>query len=185
MLNKIFVDLDSTINNFVDVWISQINSRYNKNFSHSDLTEYHPFPNNPEYFDIFLKDDMYQYVEPLKNCDVFLNQLYSFTDNVYILSATYDGLTESKMRHINKYFPNIPVILSKRDKHLYTDKHSVLIDDGFHNIKGHVDINDGVGILFNHENRYYYNRDLYTHDNLYRVSNYEQIIEILDFEFNI
>jgi 5'(3')-deoxyribonucleotidase len=190
---RVFVDLDSTLNNLGDVWIEWANSKYNRNYTVDDILHWDwfkwEFGDDAYSFltkDIFEqdtvrpKDGSYEFVEKLK--------VLFGGENVYIISNTPKDFYDSKSKYIHRHYDiNKDNIIFTKDKYLYTHN-GVLIDDHIDNVVEHCYFNKNIGILYAYKwNDYIENPHVKIDFNkyskikhiLHRKNNYEDILKFL------
>lgn len=151
---KIYLDYDSTLVNFVDVWIDLINEKTEDQISLDEITLFHhPILSKHDW--LFLKYPIYDHVIPFDGAIDFVQTLQKHHDVTILTHITDPDGGLVKIPHIRKYFGDVPIICTGDHKHLFTGD-GLLIDDGIHNIQGHVSTHNTPAILFNHLNRYNY-----------------------------
>jgi 5'(3')-deoxyribonucleotidase len=145
-MNKIFLDLDMTLNDMSYVWCRHLGIK----------------PLDVEYFGwvrdaIGLEADawwaqpgVYDNILPLPGSQEFVNKL-QHTFEVKIITHTHGGQNPSeKDKWIKTYFG-----LSKEDiihagEKWHHTRGAILVDDCPRHVLDHMRINDGKGIIFNH-----------------------------------
>jgi len=183
---KVFIDYDSTLVDFLDKWILYINDTEGTNISIDDVTYWEYFRdlnvNTKKYFINRVPYSSGKYCTiPLDGAVEFFKNINSLYDTT-ILTVTRDEVNkELKNQHIYKHF-NTSKIIHESYKVKYAtdedDKPNVLIDDKLETCLSWI-ANGGVAILFNHNNRYKYNTYKVGVKNLFYVSNYDEILPIL------
>jgi len=183
---KVFVDYDSTLVDFLDKWISYINDTEGTNISIDDVTYWDYFRdlkvNAKKYFIKKVPYSSGKYcATPLDGAVEFFKTVNSLYDAT-ILTITRDEVNkELKNQHIYKHFNTSKTIHESHKVKYATDengKPNVLIDDKLETCLSWV-ANGGVAILFNHNNRYKYNTYKVGFKDLFYVSNYDEILPIL------
>jgi hypothetical protein len=176
---KIFLDYDSTLVNFTDTWVKLINELTNDKIQLHEVDRWgHPILEKHTW--LFFDYDIYSHVTPFAGAVDFVRYLHENHD-LTILTHTYSqNNMERKRAHIHQYFgADINIIQTATDKHLFTEG-GILIDDGWHNVKGHLENTNEIGILFNFENRYAYVPKTVMHWKLYHMTDYQHIIDLIE-----
>lgn len=156
-MKNIYIDLDSTLCNF----ISGINNEINRilglaiPIQDSDIISYDYYQKQfGEWVkSIWSSKGFYNNIIPFEGAVDFINIL-KLKYNVIIITSSAKQIELEKEQFVYKYFGNLEVIHS-HNKYEYT-KNSILIDDYIKNIAEHTFRNDSPGILFNFKNRYPY-----------------------------
>lgn len=166
-MKKIGLDLDSTLNNLIDVWVDLYNTDYNDNLK--------SFSNWNNHNDVKPECGMkiYDYLNILGlfyNLDIakdardvveFLSKHYE----LYIVTAYIPETCMDKVKWVKKHLPNFNtknIVFINKKNILNLD---YLIDDGPHNIEEF----NGVGIVYDR----LYNR--YLGDDYPRVKNWKDV----------
>lgn len=174
---KIYLDYDSTLVNFIDVWVDQINIQTEDTISLDEINQFHhPILGKHDW--LFMEYNIYNHITPFEGAIDFVNSLCRHHD-VTILTHTLSELGATwKRNHIDEYFGDIKAIFTDQPKHIFSND-GILIDDGIHNVIGHVLNSENHAILFNFDNRYSYipSRDLQR--NISYLSDYKAILNLL------
>ena len=175
---NIYVDLDNTLVPLLESWLDIINSKEGTT---------HLVESVQKYNEDFLLDSLkyledgtvYDSIEPFRGAVEFLQELQKY-GSVHILSASLGTVSDNKKREFcAKWFPNVPFISSTGKKENNVKDFSVLIDDCFQNTYSFVKSSNGVAIMYNNNNRYLYNTQIFRHARFYSVFTYEQILDTL------
>lgn len=135
----ILVDMDDTIENLCDAWVTYLNNKYNLSVSTSDITEWEmtsafPSLSKTKIYEPLHNKDFWYTITPKEDAQIYLKRLVEEGYNVFICTSTnYDVSTYKMDAIIGRYFPFIDwkQIITSHNKHMI--KGDVLIDDGFHN----------------------------------------------------
>lgn len=159
-MQKIFVDYDSTLNNLDEAWAKWINENYNADISRPDILHWNWIENKfghgaCDFFkdpNIYANEDVIWAISGSKS---FINRLcYIYgKENVYIITASANGTTETKDDHIMRNFGRSVLrknIIHTHDKYAYTME-GILIDDAVHQIEKHCLRNNQLGIVFDRD----------------------------------
>lgn len=174
----IFVDMDGTIENLLDVWLRRINEKYKKNVTCSDIVSWrisaaYEGLEDEEIFSV-IDDSIWDEIEPIEGAKEALEYFKGCGHHVYIVTATSYESVKPKMDHLLfKWFPFMTwddVIITSTKQLLRGD---VMIDDGPHNlIGGHY-----RKILMDAP----YNRNIDDEgEGIIRVTNWKDIVGIID-----
>lgn len=176
----ILVDMDDTIENLSEAWVSYLNSRYGTNVSVSDISSWdisQAFPtlSKTEVYGALKEVELWGAVKPLPGAVKYLKKLVEDGNDVFIVTASHPDTVGAKMNQVLfRYFPFIPyqnVIISSKKQMISGD---ILIDDGVHNLGGKY-----MGMLFtaNH-NRTVSDNEL-SELNAIRVNNWKETYELI------
>jgi 5'(3')-deoxyribonucleotidase len=179
MKRVVYIDYDSTLVDFLDSWLLEIKESRGVTIQHSDIT-YFNHPELEKHVDLFTGQNLYKKrIRPFAGARELIEDLQK-EYTVVILTHTPKEMRAWKTEHILKHFGDlgVHVILTTKSKYLFSNG-GVLIDDGWHNIKGHLDNTEHLGLLFNHNNRYHHNRVEDEHERLHMVSSYDDIRNLL------
>lgn len=137
------IDMDDTIENLLEVWVEELNKRYNKQYKLSDVIDWDMvkcFPDlTPDQILSVLDDlSIYDKVRPYKDAQKYIKLLNDNDDfEIYIATRTHPHVFTYKMENLLfKYFPffkNRQIICIANKQLLNCD---VLIDDAVHNLVG-------------------------------------------------
>lgn len=141
------VDMDDTIENLLEVWVQELNTRYNKNYKFSDvlywdITRCFSDLSTNQILEVLDDLKVYDKITPYKDAQKYL-KLLNENDmfEVYIATQTHSQVFTYKMDHVLfKHFPfftNRQIICIANKQLLNCD---VLIDDSVLNlINGNYD----------------------------------------------
>lgn len=192
---KLYLDYDSVLNDMTFSWLKWINETFNTTFVQQDVNSWRFYSdlheNNKEYahvkpYDWFDKgitysDDPYS-CKPFP-CSVDFFNFVAERHDTYILTSTYDSeeLKAIKNAHIFKHY-GTEAVLHEHSKWKYAvgdnGLPNILVDDRLHNClvwtaKG------GISILYNHENKYEYNRMYRNMTGVYQATSYDDVIHLI------
>jgi hypothetical protein len=124
--------------------------------------------------------EVYKNGKPIEGSIDFVEILkYIFgEDRIQIVTATFPQIAKEKDELIKSIY-KIDKIIHTSTKYEFT-KNSILMDDGLHNIIGHVANNDCPGIIF--DRNYGWNQEKIEEStaNVYRAKSYSSVISILN-----
>jgi len=153
---RIGIDLDSTLNNLLDVWVEEYNRHYSDALCPDEITDWgiHQFTKDScglKVYDLLKKPGLFMSCEPVKMSQQITKWL-SMHHELWIVTASEPNNIEEKAKWIDLYYPHIGSsnIIMTRDKSLiHVD---VLIDDGWH----HIHAFPGIGLLMDmpHNRKY-------------------------------
>ena len=107
----ICVDMDDTIENLLETWISELNNRYNKSYSMKDITEWDVTKcldlNKEQIYEVLHDDTIYDKILPYEDAQYYLEKLNSDDRfQVYIMTNTSYKIFSYKIENVLfKYFP--------------------------------------------------------------------------------
>ena len=136
----ILVDMDDTLENLTEAWVSWANRRYGTAVKVDDIRSWDPseaFPgvSHDQIYAILQEEALYRTLKPLPGAVEALKSLVDAGHRVYILSNTDYRVIRAKTEAVLlRYFPFIPmerVIFAARKPMIRAD---VLVDDGPHNL---------------------------------------------------
>ena len=138
----ILVDMDDTIEQLIQAWVSRVNERYGYSVKYEDvlswdMTAAFPGLTREQVYAIPLESGFWKTVEPIPGAAEALQRLISAGHEIYIVTATEIESIPEKMNDVLfRYFPFLT-----RDRLIITTKKQlirgdVLIDDGIHNLVG-------------------------------------------------
>lgn len=139
---RIFVDMDGTIENLLDVWVDRLNAAYGMNLEPDDIkvwdlmVAYKGLTREqvlaPTHDDSIWKD-----VRPYENAPEVLKRLIDAGHEIYIVTSTPHTSVRAKMDDLLfRWFPFISwknVVIADHKQLLKGD---LMIDDGVHNLEG-------------------------------------------------
>lgn len=166
---SIGIDLDCTLNNLIDEWISRYNADYNDNLAMPtkwDFSDKVKPECGKKIYEYLHEPGFFYNLNIQKDATEVLKWLYDNYD-VYIVTAYTSDVCHDKTEWVKKYLPFFDV-----EKILFCNKKGLLnidylIDDGPHNIKDFKQ----VGIIYD----YPYNQDLDPLKYPNRVHNWAEI----------
>jgi len=167
----ISVDFDGVLNNLTFKWIDYINNKHNTSYTVRDIKTYNDklILDNYEFIQ---NKKLYDNIQLLNGAQYFIKELEKI-DNVQIVTQTIKEHFNSKKNFLNKYFPNIKVIYTGKNKDIV--KNTILIDDCLENIERHVNKLKSAGIIYSYNNLYQYNKT----NKFPRFKSYNEIINFL------
>ena len=147
---KIFVDMDSTLNDFTKGYVDYYNKLYNKNvkLKNKDLVKYEiskALPNVSDDDALVIRQDIFSTpgfwldIPAMENAIVTMKHLYD-NHEVYIVTAPWKtslNCYNEKIQWIQRYMPwfDLDKVIYCRDKHLL--RGDIIIDDNPHYLKTH------------------------------------------------
>jgi len=147
---KIFIDYDTTLNNFDHCWFKWLLTEHNIKVNHQDVLYWNYITDTygQDKDDFWKNPDIYRndIVQPRKGAQDFIKQLQYENKKIAILTSSYPGTEQAKDEHIQRHFGNIEIIHS-HDKPTVT-KDSILIDDNVLTVRDHCLQNQMPGIVF-------------------------------------
>jgi len=175
-MKKVYIDLDSTLNNLLYAWLDWVNSKHNTNIKPQDVRHWNYIQDKlgEGVFDFFHTKPWLNSIKPLEGSQECLKQLREKYD-VTILSHTTGNHKREKEEHIRKYYGDVAFILTEEEK-CDIVKDNILIDDKFDSIYGVVK-KGGYGILFNNNSEYGYADFLMQNYRYYTANSYARVIE--------
>lgn len=160
-MKTIYIDYDSTLVNFGEVFLKKVNSYYNKNFNLNDLENFKNEIKNDkvrykEFMNIYGVGNIYEEITFFNGAKELLTKLKEKGFTIKIITSSVSGEQKKyKTEHIeNNIIHLIDGIIHSNKKQIHT-KNSVLIDDSLKNIKNHVEYEENkvFGILCNFEGK--------------------------------
>lgn len=145
----ILVDMDDTLENLSEAWVSYLNGRYGTSVAVSDISSWDisqafPILSKAEVYGALKETALWEAVKPLPGAVKYLKKLVEDGNEVFIVTASHPDTVGVKMNQVLfRYFPFIPyqnVIISSKKQMIAGD---ILIDDGVHNLGGKF-----MGMLF-------------------------------------
>lgn len=175
----LFVDCDDTIENFCEVWVKELNKKYNMDYSTEDITEwdiqkFYPDTTKEELLEVANSAKFWDKVKPKRDAIVYLSLLQDYFDIYIVTSGSYRSMYYKVPKIIKKYFKFIPEqnIICCTDKHLLNGDY--LVDDNPANL---IDGNPSYkGILYSAPHNRYVNCEVY---NIERVNDWKDIFLFL------
>lgn len=192
-MKKIYIDLDSTLNNFDTAWIEYCETRLARNgiipdklMKRADISNWNFFQDHygHKLAMSFFDTNPYNYVTPIHYAADFIIQLEVMGYEPVIISAhSGNRYVEAKWKRewIDDYFGDHLKLIVTRDKYKYTAG-SILIDDSPKNCLMHIWHNNQPAYLFNHKDECPYSKPLPSEtygDKLRYVTDYATILKEL------
>ena len=181
----IFIDLDSTLNNFIESAVFRLNKEYGKNYSVKDIKHWnHVLELYPDsaFLKLFQKD-VYEYlnVQLFNDAKALLGVLNCY-DSVVILTDTSEEMKISKLKWCSKaglenLVEDIIFTNQTNKKEHYIKQDDILIDDKFETIYNVVKNNKAFGLLYRHYDKYRYNDFIYDNWRFRRCNTYQDIVD--------
>lgn len=132
------IDLDSTLNNLLEVWVTRYNQLWNDSLQTNDidcwdLSQCVKPECGKKIYDILLEDGLFKNLGLRKHADVFVESLLRDSHDVYIITAYQPEVVNDKIDWVKKHLPFFPInnLMFVNNKQIV--KLDVLIDDGIHN----------------------------------------------------
>ncbi|MBQ9910516.1 MAG: NUDIX domain-containing protein [Lachnospiraceae bacterium] len=175
----ILVDMDDTIEQLLQTWVSDVNARYGTHavvddVKSWDVTKAFPGLTRQQVYEIPDEPGFWGRVKPVPGAVEGLQKLIADGHDIYIVTATqYESLAEKMSDLLFKYFPFISwrqVIVTKRKQMIRGD---VLIDDGPHNLEG----GEYEKILVDASHNRDYDEKAH---GMIRVKNWDEILKAVD-----
>lgn len=174
----ILVDMDDTIENFCEEWISTLNMKYNLDVKYSDITDwniskFYPSLSKSELYEPLSTERFWRRVVPFRDAQHYLPKLMEDGHKIYIVTASHHDTVAYKLNHVLfKYFP----YFTYKDVIICSDKQMIrgdfLIDDGAHNLTG----GEYKGILMDRFHNRSFDNEFYR---IPRVKNWGQIYSLI------
>jgi len=176
---RILVDMDDTIEQLLDAWVSRANEKFGRDVSLDEITGWNvaaPYSGltREDIYGVTYEPGFWSGVKPMPGAAEALKHFMDEGHEVYIVTATEIEHVEEKMKGLLfRYFPFLSwnqVIITGRKQLIRGD---VLIDDGIHNLEG----GDYRKILFTAPHNRFYDAEA---NGMTRVNTWEEVIEIID-----
>ena len=176
---RILVDMDDTIEQLLDAWVSRANEKFGRDVSLNEITGWNvaaPYSGltREDIYGVTYEPGFWSGVKPMPGAAEALKHFMDEGHEVYIVTATEIEHVEEKMKGLLfRYFPFLTwnqVIITGRKQLIRGD---VLIDDGTHNLEG----GDYRKILFTAPHNRFYDAEA---NGMTRVNTWEEIVEIID-----
>lgn len=154
---KILIDLDDTMENLTDVWVTYLSEKYKLNVKPEDIVSWNmsdafPTLTHNQIFGVLGDRELWGKVEPLPYAQEVIKRLIEEGNDVYVVTASYPKTFAVKQELIlDKYFPFIDwgkIIITLNKQMIIGD---VLIDDAPHNLTGGV--YKGILMTAHHNNK--------------------------------
>lgn len=176
---RILVDMDDTIEQLLDAWVSRANEKFGRDVSLDEITGWNvaaPYSGltREDIYGVTYEPGFWSGVKPMPGAAEALKHFMDEGHEVYIVTATEIEHVEEKMKGLLfRYFPFLSwnqVIITRRKQLIRGD---VLIDDGIHNLEG----GDYRKILFTAPHNRFYDAEA---NGMTRVNTWQEIVEIID-----
>lgn len=162
---KITFDVDSVLLKTEERVLEEIYKIYGVNLNLKDVSYWNFYKDKyPLVLNFYNDKDFYKYIDKIENMDLVLDKLikkYGY-NNIQLVTSSNEILKNQKEEALNRHFNNVQnfnklniihvgfydedEINLGHEKHFYT-KDSILIDDAIHNIQGHIENNNNIGLL--------------------------------------
>lgn len=138
---KINIDVDNTINNFLESFLKLLNSVGIRDISYKDIKDYSlekstGIPHKTLETLFFRNNAFYQTLKPLENCVETIKELVECDNDVRFVTSIYYDVVQSRIDFIRKYFPFIDtdtqLIITHDKESIYAD---IIIEDCLNNLK--------------------------------------------------
>lgn len=176
----ILVDMDDTIENLSEAWVSYLNGRYGTSVAASDISSWdisQAFStlSKSEVYGALKEAELWGAVKPLPGAVKYLKKLVEDGNDVFIVTASHPDTVGVKMNQVLfRYFPFIPyqnVIISSKKQMISGD---ILIDDGVHNLGGKY-----MGMLFTANHNRGVSDDELSALNAVRVDSWKEVYSLI------
>lgn len=137
----ILVDMDDTIENLLDAWVSWLNKKYSLMVKRKDITDWNidiffPSLTSTQVFDVLFEPGFWKTVKPKKDAIKYLQKLHDEGFNIILCTASHYSTVKEKFEDALlpyfSFFDSNHIIITNQKTLL---KANVLIDDGIHNLK--------------------------------------------------
>jgi len=182
MKEKIFLDFDNTLMQFIDYFLNEINKIEGIELKSFNYTEEDNKEIVKKHYDFIKTGDHYSKMELFENSMEFIDNLNKKFD-IHIVTS---NISSDQKKYKNKYIVNtfgekIKSVINARKKHPHT-KEGDFIDDDIKKIKAHIENNETKGILINHNGMFNHNQEeleeLKKHSNFIYCESFEDILNI-------
>lgn len=133
----IAIDLDSTLNNLLDVWLEDYNRVYGDALTPSHITTWdthdHVKPECGTKVYHLLTGDLIKRTRPVRHSVAVTRDMAAVGYTLVVVSSVGRGTYDAKREWLKEYFPHIPHFIATHSKGLV--RCDVLIDDGVHNLE--------------------------------------------------
>lgn len=170
----ILVDMDDTIENLAEAWVTYLNAQHQTSTNLSDITDWDiskafPTLTKEQVYAPLFEDSFWDWVKPMKGASEALQKLIADGHTVLIVTTSnYQTLAAKMERVLFRYFPFLTwddVIITA---HKQLIKGDVLVDDGIHNLEG----GDYFKILMTAPHNLYYDAGK---NGMYRVTSWSDV----------
>jgi len=167
----IYLDLDSTLNNLIFVWVDWLNSKEYRKYTVQDIKHWSGLFSLYEDLIAFLKEDKYKSVKLFNGAKELIDDLKQL-DDVCILTNNYEFTKIDKIKWLCKQNLNVPVVFTEHNKVSYLDRNDVFVDDKLETVLEAEKVCDNV-FLYNHNGLYKYNKG----NNKKTVCNFDELLQ--------
>ena len=138
----VLIDMDDTMTNMLQCWLSALNETHGTNVAYDDVTEWDmkksfPTLSKEEIYAPLHQDAFCAQTEPKSGSIECIQKLMEEGFTVYVVTSSHYTDLKSKIENVlKKHFPFIPwknVIITQNKQMIRGD---ILIDDGVHNLEG-------------------------------------------------
>lgn len=135
------IDIDNTVNNFLDCFIEQFNSVTGRSLTHEDITSYWlnkcTGVSSDTLSTLFFKNNTFHSTfKPLPYAQEAINQLVDSGHTVRFVTAINYEVIQARLDFVRTYFPFLEpskhLIVTEHKEFIYAD---VVIDDSVDNLK--------------------------------------------------
>lgn len=134
------VDMDDTIENLLDAWVTWLNNKYGTHVDINEMTKwevgyYFPTLTSDQVYEPLLTDSFWDTVTPKEDAIIWLKKLYDEGFTIYICTNSHYHSLRVKLDNVLfKYFPFIEKnkVITIANKQLL--KLDVLVDDYYKNL---------------------------------------------------
>lgn len=174
----ILIDMDDTIENLLECWVSELNRTYGTNVKYDevfawDMTEVFPTLTKTEIYAPLHNSNFWSKIQPLPGSVDYVKRLIDDGHNVYIVTTSHYTDIKNKIENVlTKHFPFISwknVIIASNKQLINGD---ILIDDGVHNLEG----GEYIKFLMDAPHNRSYDAEK---NGMLRVYNWEEIYKII------
>lgn len=138
----ILVDMDDTLENFCETWVTLLNETYGTNVQLNDIhnwdiTKAFPSLEVSQVFSPLFNEEIWKRITPLPGAVEYLKRLIDDGHKVVIVTASHPNTVAMKLSNVLfKYFPYLTtkdVIITSQKQLVCGD---IMIDDAPHNLEG-------------------------------------------------
>lgn len=138
----ILVDLDDTLENMCEVWVDELNKRYNLSVTMDDVTQWDmtkvfPMLTQEQIYQPFIDVELWKRLNPLPNAVEYLKRIIDDGHDIWIVTASYYAMLGTKLDNtLFKHFSYISPknVITACNKQMI--KGDIMIDDAPHNLEG-------------------------------------------------
>ncbi|MCQ2485945.1 MAG: hypothetical protein MJ168_11520 [Clostridia bacterium] len=177
-MKTILVDMDDTIENCTEAWVTLVNKRFGTDVDPLSLRDWDVSKAFPELtreqvYGVTFEDEFWYSVRPIKGAVEYLKKLIDDGNKVFIVTcAAYETLKIKMEEVLFRYFPYITwsdVIIASKKQLIKAD---YLVDDGIHNHIG----GEYKSLLFTAPHNCEYNAEA---NGMVRVNNWEEVYKYI------